>query len=93
LQVQKAHAQRPIDLLLTYFYSAYVLPAAIRQIRALGIVTVNRFYNASFQFHLVSQIAPEYDFYLVPEKFRLEDYRRIKAMANAMEIAMLTYTL
>jgi spore maturation protein CgeB len=79
LQIQKAHALRPIDVLFTYFYNACVLPAAIRQIRSLGIVTVNWFCNASFQFHLVSEIAPEYDFCLVPEKFRLEDYRRIKA--------------
>jgi hypothetical protein len=78
-QVEKTHAQRPIDLLFTYFYNACVLPAAIRQIRSLGIITVNWFCNASFQFHLVSEIAPEYDFCLVPEKFRLEDYRRIKA--------------
>jgi spore maturation protein CgeB len=78
-QIEKAHAQRPIDLLFTYFYNACVLPAVISQIRSLGIVTVNWFCNASFQFHLVSEIAPEYDYCLVPEKFRLEDYRRIKA--------------
>jgi spore maturation protein CgeB len=79
LQIEKAHAQRRIDLLFTYFYNACVSPDAIRQIRSLGIVTVNWFCNASFQFHLVSEIAPAYDFCLVPEKFRLEDYRRINA--------------
>jgi len=79
VQIEKARTQRPIDLLFTYFYNACVLPDAIRQIRSSGIVTVNWFCNASFQFHLVSEIAPEYDFCLVPEKFRLEDYRRIKA--------------
>jgi spore maturation protein CgeB len=78
-QIKKAHAQHPIDLLFTYFYNACVVPAVIREIRSLGIVTINWFCNASFQFHLVSEIAPEYDFCLVPEKFRLPDYRRIGA--------------
>jgi spore maturation protein CgeB len=78
-QIEKAHGENPIDLLFTYFYNACVLPAAIRQIRSFGIITVNWFCNASFQFHLVSEIAPAYDFCLVPEKYRLQDYRRIKA--------------
>lgn len=75
-QVRKAHAARPIDLLFSYFYNACVEPGVIRQIGSLGIVTVNWFCNASYQFHLVSEIAPEYNFCLVPEKLRLEDYRR-----------------
>jgi spore maturation protein CgeB len=78
-QVRKAHAVRPVDLLFTYFYNACVQPGVIREIGSLGIVTVNWFCNASFQFHLVSEIAPEYSFCLVPEKFRVEDYRRIGA--------------
>ncbi|HEY2122108.1 MAG TPA: glycosyltransferase [Chthoniobacterales bacterium] len=78
-QVRKAHSARPIDVLFTYFYNACVLPEVIREIRALGIVAINWFCNAAYQFHLVSEIAPAYDYCLVPEKFRLEDYRRIGA--------------
>jgi spore maturation protein CgeB len=78
-QVQKEHGQRPVDVLFTYFYDACVQPEVIREIRSLGIVAVNWFCNASYQFHLVSKIAPAYDYCLVPEKFRLEDYRRIGA--------------
>jgi spore maturation protein CgeB len=78
-QVRAAHRQRPIDLFFSYFYSAHVEPAVIREIRAMGIPTVNWYCNASYQFDLVSEIAPAYDFCLVPEKFRLDDYRRAGA--------------
>jgi spore maturation protein CgeB len=40
---------------------------------------VNWYCNASYQFHLVEEIAPAYDFCLVPERFRLDDYRRVGA--------------
>jgi spore maturation protein CgeB len=78
-QIEMAHARRPIDLLFSYFYSAYVEPDVIREIRRMGIVTVNWYCNASYQFDLVSEIAPAYDYCLVPEKFRLNDYRRVGA--------------
>jgi spore maturation protein CgeB len=74
-QVRIAHRQKPIDLLFTYFYSAYVDPEVIGEIRRMGIVAVNWYCNASFQFELVKEIAPAYDYCLVPEKFRLDDYR------------------
>ena len=78
-QVRAAHRRRPIDLFFSYFYSAYVEPDAIREISRMGIPTVNWYCNASYQFELVSEIAPAYDFCLVPEKFRLDDYRRVGA--------------
>src|SRR4051812_16003143 len=78
-QIRAAHARRPIDLLFTYFYAAYVDPDVIREIRRMGIVAVNWYCNGSYQFHLVEEIAPAYDFCLVPEKFRLDDYRRVGA--------------
>jgi spore maturation protein CgeB len=74
-QVRAAHRQSPIDLFFSYFYSAYVEPEAIAEIRRLGIPTVNWYCNASYQFHLVKEIAPAFDFCLVPEKFRMQDYR------------------
>jgi spore maturation protein CgeB len=45
----------------------------------MGIITVNWYCNASYQFHLVKDIAPAFDFSLVPEKFRLVDYKNIGA--------------
>lgn len=78
-QVKAAHAKRPVDLFFSYFYSANVEPEVVRQIGALGIITVNWYCNASYQFHLVSELAPAYNYCLVPEKFRLNDYRRVGA--------------
>ena len=78
-QVKAAHADRPIDLLFTYFYDACVLPDAIDEIKALGITTVNWYCNGSYQLHLVENIAPHYDWCLVPEKFRLPDYAAMGA--------------
>jgi spore maturation protein CgeB len=78
-QVKAAHKQRPLDLFFSYFYSAYVEPAVIREISKMGIPAVNWYCNASYQFELVEEIAPAYDFCLVPEKFRLDDYRRVGA--------------
>lgn len=78
-QVKAAHRRRPLDLFFSYFYSAYVEPSVIREISQMGIPTVNWYCNASYQFELVSEIAPAYDFCLVPEKFRLDDYRRAGA--------------
>lgn len=78
-QVRAAHAAKPVDLFFSYFYDACVEPQAIDEIRALGITTVNWYCNGSYQLHLVSQIAPHYDWCLVPEKFRLRDYDALGA--------------
>jgi hypothetical protein len=45
----------------------------------MGICTINWYCNASYQFELVEEIAPAYDYCLVPEKFWLDDYRRVGA--------------
>lgn len=78
-QIEKAHQESPIDMFFSYFYAADVTAQTIETIRRAGITTVNWYCNGSYQFHLVSDIAPAYDYCLVPEKFRLEDYRRIGA--------------
>jgi spore maturation protein CgeB len=78
-QVEAEHRRRPIDLFFSYFYGSYVEADVIRRIGQLGIPTVNWYCNASYQFHLVEEIAPAYDCCLVPEKFRLEDYCRAGA--------------
>jgi spore maturation protein CgeB len=78
-QIEKAHGERPLDMFFSYFYSADITAATLQRIHDMGITTVNWYCNGSYQFHLVSDIAPAYDYCLVPEKFRLEDYRRVGA--------------
>jgi spore maturation protein CgeB len=78
-QVLASHSAEPLDVFFSYFYSAYVEPEVIRQIGDMGITTINWYCNGLYQFHLVSDIAPAYNYCLVPEHFRLVDYRRIGA--------------
>lgn len=78
-QVRQAHGVGPFDLFFSYFYSAIILPEAIQEISGLGIPTVNWYCNGSYQLSLVEKIAPAFDYCLVPEKFRLDDYRRLGA--------------
>jgi spore maturation protein CgeB len=78
-QIEAAHRERPVDVFFSYFYSACARPETIREIRRLGITTVNWYCNAAHQFHLVREIAPAYDYCLVPELERMDDYRRIGA--------------
>jgi spore maturation protein CgeB len=78
-QIRAAHAVKPIDLFFSYFFDACVLPEAIDAIGAMGIKTVNWYCNAAHQLHLVREISPHYDWCLVPEKFRLPDYRALGA--------------
>jgi len=78
-QIFREHRQKPIGLFFSYFYSACATPKVIKEIKSRGIVTMNWYCNASYQFHLIEDLAPAYDYCLVPEKSRLEDYRRIGA--------------
>jgi spore maturation protein CgeB len=78
-QIKAAHAVQPFDLFFSYFYDSCVLPETIDAIRGLGIKTVNWYCNGSYQLELVREISPHYDFCLVPEKFRLADYRAMGA--------------
>lgn len=78
-QIRQAHRFKPIDVFFSYFPSALCRPQVILEIRAMGICTINWYCNASYQFELVEEIAPAYDYCLVPEKSRLDDYRRVGA--------------
>lgn len=78
-QIRAAHSEKPIELFFSYFYAACATKETIEQIRAMGIKAVNWYCNGSYQFHLVEALAPGYDLCMVPEKFRMADYRRVGA--------------
>ena len=78
-QIKKAHEKKSIDLFFSYFFDACILPETIDVIKSLGIKTINWYCNGSYQLDLVSEISPHYDYCLVPEKFRLEDYKNLGA--------------
>ncbi len=78
-QIKHHHNIRPIDVFFSYFSSAYCSKELIEEIKKMGIITVNWFCNASYQFHLIRDLAPSYDYSLVPEKFRIPNYKKIGA--------------
>ena len=78
-QLARAHAACPVDVFFSYFYADIVQPSTILRIKDMGITTVNWYCNASYQFDLVRHLAPAFDYCLVPERFRLADYRRAGA--------------
>lgn len=78
-QIVAAHRRKPIDLFFSYFYSSCCTAETIRAIRGMGIKTMNWYCNASYQIHLVADLAPAYDWCLVPESYRLDDYRALGA--------------
>jgi len=78
-KIKEVNFEKKIDVFFSYFYDACVLPEAIDEIHSLGINTINWYCNGSYQLNLVEEISPHYDYCLVPEEFRLEDYRKLGA--------------
>lgn len=73
-EISAEHKKKKIDLFFSYFWSEMCDPLTINTIKSMGIKTVNWFCNGSYQFYLVAELAPHYNWCLVPEKFRLKDY-------------------
>ncbi len=86
-QVRAAHKQKPFDLFFSYFYSACVTPAVIAEIRQLGILTVNFYCNAAHQFQWIAEIAPAFDFCMVPEEQALPKYTAVGAHPVPIQMA------
>jgi spore maturation protein CgeB len=78
-QVKQAEEEEHVDLFFSYFYSSCCTAETILKIRSMGIKTMNWYCNASYQLHLVADLAPAYDWCLVPEKYRIEDYKALGA--------------
>ena len=73
-QIKAAHKRKPVKLFFSYLCDSCIFPEAIDEIRSMGIVTVNWYCNGSYQLYQVAEISPHYDWCLVPEKFRIQDY-------------------
>lgn len=78
-EVREAHAERPIDLFLSYFYNSHFDPAGFAELRQLGIPTVNFYCNSIYQFELVQAIAPAADFAWHAEQEARDRYRTVGA--------------
>src|SRR5262249_52027145 len=78
-EVNAAHAARPIDLFLSYFYNAHFDPAGFSDIHRLGIPTVNFYCNSIYQFELVAAIAAKVRYAWHAEKHARDNYLKVRA--------------
>lgn len=78
-EVRRAHHRKPIDLFLSYFYNSHCGHDAIREIKSLGIPTVNFYCNSMYQFDLVAEISPAFDFSWHAEKGARHFYESVGA--------------
>jgi len=85
-EVRAAHACRPLDLFLSYFYNAHFDPAGFDELRRLGIPSVNFYCNSMYQFDLVKAVAAKADFAWHPEKNARQLY--LDAGANPVWVQM-----
>ncbi len=85
--VKHLHQEHGLDLFFSYMASVQVLPEAIEAIRALGIPTVNFYCNAAHQFHQVAEIAPHFDWCMVPEAQAVPKYRAVGARPLHIQMA------
>lgn len=86
-QIKVEHQGKGIDLFFSYLQDRMVEVDTIKQIRKMGIVTINYFCNNVHQFHNVQDISPHYDYCIVPEKQALQKYRRIGATPLHIQMA------
>lgn len=85
-EVRNAHAQKPVDLFLSYFYNAHFDPAGFEEIHQLGIPTVNFYCNGMYQFSYVEAVAKKVHFSWHTERDARAFY--LKAGANPVWVQM-----
>jgi spore maturation protein CgeB len=85
-EVKQAHAQKPINLFLSYFYNSHFDPSGFEEIHRLGIPTVNFYCNSIYQFDLVAAIASKVNFSWHAERDARTSY--LKVAANPVWVQM-----
>lgn len=85
--VRSAQERRQIDVFFGYFLKQLVDPQAIRDIRDLGILTLNYWCNGAHQFHLVDEISPAFDYCVATERSSLASYQRVGAKPIYLQMA------
>jgi hypothetical protein len=78
--VRREHAQKPINLFLSYFYPQQVEETAIRELQRLGIPCVNYFCDNIREFTAVPAAFKPFALHWVPEFEALPMYRRAGLM-------------
>ena len=74
--LRREHARQPVDFFLAYLFPQQVLPAALAEIRALGIPCVNFFCDNVREFRRVPDVYRGFDLHWVPEHKAVPLYLR-----------------
>lgn len=85
--VVKQHRKNGVDFFLAYVWGHHLQMEAIRRIHDLGIPTILFFCNAAHQFYLVEDLAPNFDYCMVPERQALAKYRAVGANPIRVQMA------
>jgi spore maturation protein CgeB len=85
-EVRVAHAYRPLNLFLSYFYNSHFDPEGFDELRRMGIPSVNFYCNSMYQFDLVRGVARGADFAWHAEKGARQLY--LNAGANPIWVQM-----
>jgi hypothetical protein len=72
--IRREHARNPIDLFLSYLFPAQIEPAAMQEIRRLGIPCVNFFCDNVREFRRIPREFSAFDLHWVPEQKALPMY-------------------
>lgn len=86
-EVRRAHAEKPIDLFLSYFYNAHFDPAGYEEIRRMGVRSVNFYCNSIHQFSLVGDVAAGADFAWHAERDARSSYLKVGARPVWIQMA------
>jgi glycosyl transferase family 1 len=74
-QIRAAHAQRPIDAVISYCFGADVEAALVERTIALGVPWINFFCDSTYAFDLVASLARVTSLNWFPESAATESYR------------------
>ncbi len=84
--LKREHARQPFDLVFMYVLDRLIEPAAIEEIRRLGIPAVNYWCNGAHQFHLVQEISAHFDACVVAERGAMRSYAEAGARAIYLQM-------
>jgi spore maturation protein CgeB len=76
-----------VDIVFTYFDNRHVLKDAIYEVRKMGAVTINFFCNAAHEFYKVSEVAPAFEYCMVPERDAIKKYIAVGAHPIHVQMA------
>jgi spore maturation protein CgeB len=85
-EVRQAHAHRPLDVFLSYFYNSHFDAVGFDELRRMGIPSVNFYCNSMYQFELVRAVAAKADFAWHAERDARQLY--LDAGANPVWVQM-----